>query len=171
MQSDLKKKYVDDGQLGLPIDYPVPPKNDNSLFYIQRNQNKNTIVYEVNRNMDGSPQTDFPINIFWIKYTEGGVQGELNYIQNKLAYGYKAKMIDYHTFEFKFVSYDALQLFIGQAEDNKYQVCCNICSNMSVLSNIYVHVEDFGVFPDPKFIELFGTDLKTGEAMYEKIYL
>ena len=42
---------------------------------------------------------------------------------------------------------------------------------MSVLKNIYVYAEEFGVFPNPKFIELFGTDISNGSKKYEKIIL
>lgn len=160
-----------DGSLGLPKDYPIPPVNDNSLFYIQRNQNKNTVVYELNRNLDGFPHADFPMHIFWIKYNEGGEQKELNYIQNKLAYGYESKAIDTHTFQFNFVSYPVLKFYIGKKVDQQYRVCCNIDNQMSVLQNIYVYAEELGVFPNPKFIELFGTDIETGKETYQKINL
>ena len=41
------------GEYGLPEHYPTPPRSDNLLFYIQRNHNMNTVVYEINKHMDG----------------------------------------------------------------------------------------------------------------------
>ena len=49
------------GQAGLPADYPVPGKADDLLFYIQRNQNKNTVVYNLNRNLDGTVNKDLSL--------------------------------------------------------------------------------------------------------------
>lgn len=171
MLKDLIKKQLEDGYHGLPNDYPVPPINDNSLFYIQRNQNKNTVVYEINRCLDRTPNATFPLHVFWIKYNEGGEQKELDFIQNKLAYGYESKVIDRNTFEFNFVSYPALKLFLGKDKQESYRAFCNIDGQMSVLSNIYVYAEELGVFPDPKYIELFGKELNGSGSRYEKIFL
>lgn len=171
MLQDIINKQLEDGYKGLPKDYPTPPINENSLFYIQRNQNKNTVIYEINRCLDGSPNATFPIYVYWIKYNEGGEQKELNFIQNKLAYGYESKLIDRYTFEFNFVSYPALKLFVGKDKSDSYRAFCNIDGKMSVLTNIYVYAEELGVFPDPKYIELYGQEMKGYANRYEKIHL
>lgn len=171
MYRDSIKSQTELRYQGLPQDYPVPPFNDNSLFYVQRNQNKNTVVYEVNRNLDGSPNVECPIHVFWIKYNEGGEQKELNFIQNKLAYGYESKYINRYSFEFNFVSYPVLQLFLGKITSDRYQAYCKIEDKMSVLTNIYVYVEELGVFPQPKYIELFGKEMDGNQPRYQKIFL
>ena len=170
MKSELKKKYyIDPGSKGLPESYPVPPQSDELLFYIQRNQNHDTIVYTVNQTAGGLINKDLPIHAYWLKYTEGGGKRELNDLQNKLAYGYESKEISPNLFEFNFVSYPVLKFYISRTEEGKWRAIVNINGRRSRLNNIYVYAVEFGVFPDVKFIELYGEELETGLFTYEKI--
>ncbi len=162
---------ISPGQSGLPEDYPTPEKTDKLLFYIQRNQNKNTVVYNLNRNCDGCINQEFPMEVSWINYSDGGERKNLNYYQNKLAYGYKSERINSNTFEFHFVSYEKLRFFIAQGEDKNYNVHLAINDEMSVLNNIYVYAEEFGVFPQVKFIEMFGRNLSNGNPVYQRILI
>jgi len=162
---------VSPGQNGLPANYPIPEKTDDLLFYIQRNQNKNTVVYNLNRNCDGCVNQEFPMQVSWINYSDGGVKMNLNQFQNKLAYGYKSKIINHDTFEFHFVSYEKLRFFIGKHDDGNYRVALKINNMMSALSNVYVYAEEFGVFPQVKFIELYGSSLSDAKPIYQRILI
>ena len=159
------------GERGLPEYYPSPPDTENLLFYIQRNQNTNTVVYELNRLHDGGINPAYPIKVFWLRFSENCKIQELNYIQNKLAYGYESTQINNESFEFELVSYRKLKFYIGRDKNGKYRAFTNINSNLSIVSNIYVYVEDFGLFPDVKYIELYGEDVDLQTFVYEKIYI
>ena len=69
------------------VDFPIPPHNPKQLFYLQRTSNTNTIICELNLNEKGVPDPESPVHVFWIRYTEGAVKKELNYIQRVFAYG------------------------------------------------------------------------------------
>ena len=73
--------------------YPVPQKTDKLLFYLQRSHNKNTIVYELNTLPNGEINIKNPINVYWIRYEEGGRRAELSFIQRR-AFGVKCKLAD-----------------------------------------------------------------------------
>jgi len=165
----IKNQYKDPGSAGLPEHYPAPPQNDALLFYIQRNHNHNTVVYEVNYLASGDVNQDYPMHAFWIRYNSGGDIAELNHYQNKLAYGYTSSMISHDSFVFNFVSYKDLNLYIGKDKKGKYSAHCHINHKMSKLNNIYVYAEEFGVFPNVKFIELYGQTLDTEMSTYERI--
>ena len=170
MRTEIQRNFIPDpGLKGLPEDYPVPVEHVDLLFYIQRNHNKNTIVYEVNRTATGEINTSFPMHVYWIQYQNGGLLSELNYFQNKLAYGYNSEVLGADTFEFHFVSYDQLRLYVAKNKEGKYQVLCKIKGVMSILSNIYVYAEELGVFPKVEYIELYGQELESGLFTYEKI--
>jgi len=158
-------------QLGLPTDYPVPASSDDLLFYIQRNTNKNTVVYNLNRNNLGHIHQDFPMKVSWINYSDGGETMELNYIQNKFAYGYHSSKINNETFEFHFVYYEVLRFFIGKQESGKTKAMVKMNNEISILNNVYVYAEEYGVFPQVKFIELFGTSLCGQESRYQRILI
>ena len=170
MIRELKKNlWTDPGSSGLPEDYPRPPHHDDLLFYIQRSQNRNTVVYEVNRNASNQDiNLDFPMRAYWIRYTDGGEIVELNHYQ-KLAYGYESKMINHYAFEFNFVSSKDMKFFISKSDNGLFQVKCRIDGKMAKLDHIYVYAEELGVFPNVKFIEFYGKDLETGRDCYQKI--
>lgn len=171
MISDVQKgEYLNPGSSGLPEHYPCPPQSEKLLFYIQRNHNLNTVVYEANY-LDNSQliDQDYPMRAYWIKYTAGGEIEDLNYYQNKMAYGYNSIPINSTSFTFNFVSYKDLTLYIAQNEEGKYLTYCRINQHMAILKNIYVYAEELGVFPNVKFIELFGTHLETGAQVYQRI--
>ncbi len=172
MRSELiKKQQSDPGSHGLPKDYPTPPVDKDLLFYIQRNQNHDTIVYKLNRTLDGLINKDLPMHAYWIKYTEGGISRELNQMQSKLAFGYESREINLDLYAFQFVSYKELTFYIVRKEDDTYQVIFNLNGRRVKLNHIYVYAMEFGVFPDVKFIEFYGEEPDTGVSAYEKINL
>jgi hypothetical protein len=167
-----KSQFVIDGERGLPENYPIPSAIDGLLFYIQRNLNKNTVVYVLNKNMDGSLNESFPMKVFWIKYTSGGKVQELNYIQNKLAYGYRSIKISDNLFEFSMVSYDKLRFFLClDPIMQEYRVVTKMYDKNVYLSNIYVYAEEFGLFPDVKYIELYGVETDPTFPCYQRILI
>jgi len=168
MQHEFKKKlFVDPGSTGRPSWYPEPPADPDLLFYIQRNQNQDAIVYRVNRTHDGLINQHLPMDAYWIKYTEGGIRRELNVIQNKLAYGYQSDIIAPQLYRFQFVAYQSLDFFIVLNENNEFEVHTEMGGRQAKLTNIYVYALEFGVFPDVKYIELYGEDLESGTFAYQ----
>jgi Domain of unknown function (DUF4833) len=165
-QSFLDKTYEPPS---LPLDYPVPSK-EGLLFYIQRNANINTVVYEINTNECGQILLDEPMKVYWIKYNKYQEESELNYIQNKLAYGYKPKVINQDLIEFEFVCYPKI-FYIHKLAPNNIRVVTHINGVYSYLNNIYVYAEEFGVFPDVQFIEFYGTTVEENKVCYEKIII
>ena len=155
---------------GLPCHYPVPEKTKDLLFYIQRNHNLNTVVYNANLNLDGSIKEDEPIAIQWIRYDDAGETKDLTVMQSKLAYGCNFKKINDHSFQFQFVSYDALTFYLSKHDDD-FAVFYKRDAEYIRLSNIYVHAEEFGLFPDVKFIELYGTTVDNNRPILQKIRL
>ncbi|MBK9149782.1 MAG: DUF4833 domain-containing protein [Saprospiraceae bacterium] len=73
-----------------PNHYPEPEMYANRLFYIQRNQNSNAVIYEANLLAGGLLNLDEPISIHWIQFDP--VTGEekssrSTIFRKKLAYG------------------------------------------------------------------------------------
>ena len=165
-----KSQFSLKGERGLPEHYPVPDQIDNLLFYIQRNLNKNTIVYALNINTKGSINEIYPMKVFWIKYTDGGVKAELNFIQNK-AFGYTSEKINDDAFNFHMDSYPALKFYIARKEGGNFQIVSNIQGKKAILSNIYVFANELGLFPKVEYIELYGTYIENDFPCYEKILI
>lgn len=156
---------------GLPADYPKPEPSENLLFYIQRNHNLNTIIYKININNQGIINESDPVLIQWIRFNESGQIKELTYLQNKLAYGCEFFKINQDSYEFKFVSYPKLTFFIGKNSNGSYAAFYRGRNGLIQLSNIYVHADEFGLFPDVKFIEFYGHDVDTNKKVLQKLKL
>lgn len=161
-----KRKYTK--PCGLPPHYPKPEKTKKLLFYIQRNHNLNTVVYNINLSKDGFINENQPISINWIRYDDAGETKALSVMQNKLAYGCNFKKINSESFEFSFVSYSKLTFYLGR-KDRNYAVFFKSDQGYVMLSNIYVHADELGLFPDVKFIELYGTNVENNQEVLQKI--
>ncbi len=173
MKNELKKKvFVDPGSQGRPGWYPTPPADRDLLFYIQRNQNQDAIVYKVNRTPEGLINDHLPMDAYWMRFTAGGVRNELNEYQNRLAYGYESSKISSELYKFEFVSYHDMSFYINKIDGSSdYRVVYQEDGRNIALNNIYVYALEFGVFPDVKYIEVFGTDINSNEEHYKKILI
>ncbi len=165
-----KSQFTIQGERGLPETYPVPQNIDNLLFYIQRNLNTNTVVYALNEGVTGSINEDYPMRVFWIKYSAGGTREALNYIQTK-AFGYSASKISNGLYEFNMDSYHVLRFFIVKNVQDQYQIITKMNGQDAQLHNIYVYANEFGLFPKVEYIELYGTDVLTQFPTYQKILI
>ena len=54
------------------VKYPIPTGNPNQLFFLQRDPNTNTIVYELNVKSNGELDMDNPVHAYWIRYQYKG---------------------------------------------------------------------------------------------------
>ncbi len=163
---DIKHKTVIDPQ----DTFPVPAGNPNQLFYLQRTANTNTIVCELNVDPRGKLNEDNPVHVFWIRYPEGGMRKELNYIQKIFAYGIKAQPQGNGMYKLHFVSYRKQSLYLKQSpKDNKYHVFATINQRQALLNRIFIKV-DGGSFWSPNivYMEMKGVDPVTGKEMVER---
>lgn len=173
MEHELHKKvYIDPGSSGRPSWYPTPPQDRDLLFYIQRNQNPDTIVYRVHRSSGGLIHKHIPMEAYWIRYSEGGIRCELTEIQSRLAYGYESSLITSELYSFQFVSYQELTFYIATCDNKEdYKVVYQYEDTNVVLDHIYVYADELGVFPVVKYIELYGFIDGTNTPHYRKILI
>ena len=155
-----------------PVDtFPVPPSNPNSLFYLQRTPNTNTIICELNQK-NGVLDTDEPVKVLWIRYTEQRQRAELSWIQRHFAYGLKEKDIGNGTYELRFVSWKKTPMYLTRSSgDNRYHVFVNIDGRQAVLNRVYIRIDPGGTFwsPNVKYLELKAVDVQTGKEVIQRI--
>ncbi|KXK37601.1 MAG: CDP-alcohol phosphatidyltransferase [Bacteroidetes bacterium OLB9] len=156
-----------------PTHYPIVEDYDELLFYIQRSQNYNTVIYEINMLPGHTLNLNKPISISWLKHTNGEFEDKqpLNYIQKKLAYGYQHRIISEDLIEFRIVSCEALRFFIAKNKNNRFRVFFNDNGENIELISVFVYAEDLGVFPQVKSAEIFGRYSTSGASFYKKIVL
>jgi hypothetical protein len=165
-----KTRNTDFAPLPDPESFPVPKGIPGLLFYIQRDPNTNTICYEINTDKNGQLESNNPVHAFWIRYPEGGVRKDLNYIQRKFAYGINVKEVENEKYELKSVAYSKLPLVLKKDAKNNYRVFTDINKKECVLNRVFIRI-DGGTFwsPNVLYIELKGVDTATGKTMTQRI--
>ncbi|AMJ66713.1 DUF4833 domain-containing protein [Hymenobacter sp. PAMC 26628] len=151
--------------------FPTPSGVANQLFYLQREPNTNTVIYQLNVNNAGQLDEDEPINVFWIRYTEDGKRKDLNFIQRRFAYGLSAKRMGPNKFELKFAAYDKVPFYLMKSSvDNAYHVFTVVANKQIALTRVYLHIEG-GTFwvPNVKYIEFKGWNAATREATVARV--
>ncbi len=152
--------------------YPVPPINENSLFYIQRSKNTNAIVYEVNKNADGKINVEDPVKIYWIRYASDSTTEDLNYIQRKYAYGVSSRPYkdQKNSFILQLVAYNKRNIFLLPLANGKhYAAFMSINGKIAEIKKIFVAISG-GTFWFPKvdYIELTGKDPASQQKVVER---
>lgn len=149
--------------------YQALPANVSRLFYVQRTPNANTIVYELNLDDKGQPDTEQPVHPYWIRYTEGGKKDELNFIQRKFAYGLTSKSLGNGKYDIRFVSYKKFPLTLMKGADGKYHIFATISQRQFIVNRVFVRIEGGSFWvPNVRFVEFKGTDPATGKEVTER---
>jgi len=155
-----------------PKNYPLPIKTKELMFYIQRNHNSNTIVYEANFDENGMLNDKEPLLVSWIRYEEESQRMELRTIEKWYAYGFKARKAKEKkgVFEIQLVAYKDRKLILSQSSPFEAYVTIEIENKESLLDHIYIQADNSGVWPKVEYIELFGFEKNNGQNKYEKIF-
>ncbi len=152
----------------------MPKETKHRLFYLQRDPNSNTVVYDMNYTADGSLDMQKPVHAYWIKYAKGGVTEELLPIEEKLAYGVIAEMTDAteKTFKINIAAYKKIDIILKQDKKapKKYAAYVTANGKNIQLSKVFLKLENPNSFkPTILYIEFTGKDEKTGKMITEKV--
>ncbi len=155
--------------------FPTPAESKERLFYLQRDPNTNTIIYDINYLADGSINVADPVHVYWIKYMKGGLKEELLDIEKKFAYGAKTEMIDAaeKSFKLNLVAYKGIDILLKPApakSAKKYNALVSVNGKTIALTKVYLKINGGSPMnPNIEYIEFTGKDHKTGKPLVEKI--
>lgn len=154
-----------------PDDFPTPPQTDKSLFFIQRNKNKNTIVYDANMLPDGNFARSRPIDVYWLRYSSTGGRGELTWLQRTFAFGYNHKKDGTGKGHWiTLTAYDGRKIHLEKTKDGRPIATISINGKYSQLVNIWVYAVESGTWPKVFHVDLHGKDMITGKPVFERIF-
>lgn len=153
--------------------YPVPPKTDSLLFYIQRNRNSNTVIYDAQFNDDGTINATKPMDIYWLQYDEDGKRKELSSIERTFAYGIKHKQLDTTGtfFQIELASKKDHAFWLKQVAPHKAKMFTRINGEMAQLDYIYFFADFSGWWPSVEYVELYGTNYPEEPEEYERVII
>ncbi|MEM1121976.1 MAG: DUF4833 domain-containing protein, partial [Bacteroidota bacterium] len=157
------------GREDWPDDFPRPEQTEKSLFFIQRNLNRHTIIYDLNLNEDGTLNRKEPIDNYWRQYESTGKRREMSWLEEWLAYGYRARKKSPDLYQVKLRAHK--ERFINlKKEGNQWKAVIDINGEESYLTNIYAYADESGILPDVKHVDIYGINIRTGKRVKERIY-
>jgi phosphatidylglycerophosphate synthase len=154
-----------------PIKFPTPKGIENELFYLQRDPNTNTVIYQLNLKEDGKVDPEKPVNVYWMRYADKGQKEDLSYVQRKFAYGLQTKALGNDEYELRFVSHKKLPLYLKRsAVDKKYHVYIDANDKKIMLDRVFVRIEGGSYWiPNVRYVELKGLNVKTQTPIVERL--
>lgn len=154
--------------------YPVPPKSDKMLFYLQRSHNKNTVIYDLNITSNGKLNTDEPVNAYWIRFEEGGQKAELTFLQQR-AFGVSCKIIDKakESYKLNFNKFNKRDIYLIKTSAGNFKAFVNINNELAELENVYIKSENnsLGIPLKFKYIDFYGFSVKNRKKVTERLLL
>ena len=154
-----------------PANFPTPPSTEKSLFFIQRNKNVNTIMYDAKFLTNGDFDKSEPIDAYWLRYTSTGYRKELSWLERTFAYGYNSKRDkggNGHWVEL--TAYDGRKIHLKKSDDNKPIATISCNGKDCKLDYIYVYADESSSWPKVIHIDIHATELDTGISQVERIF-
>ncbi|MCU0347768.1 MAG: DUF4833 domain-containing protein [Saprospiraceae bacterium] len=155
-----------------PSDFPVPPSSNKTLFFIQRNKNKHTIVYDA-KMQNGKLDASNPIDNYWLRYYSYDMSGqrkELSWAQQNFAYGYNSKKDATGKGHYiTLTAYDKRKIYLSLDAKGNPIATMTINGKTCRLNHIWVFGDDSGTWPKVFHIDLHGTELASGKKQTERI--
>ena len=152
-----------------PAHFPTPPKSENSLFFLQRNRNENTVVYDANLNGNGDFDRSEPIDVYWLRYTSTGYRRELKWLERTFAYGYSSKKeSNKNEFLVELTAYDERKIYLKKTVDGKPMATITCNGKECRLDCLYVFADESGSWPKVIHVDIHATDLQSGKKEIER---
>jgi hypothetical protein len=138
------------------------------LFKIERSKNANIIQYDAQVAPDGKLLKKEPVVGYWIRLAEQGQVQELSWVQRTFAFGFSAKLDRNRERAEMDMAADFGRPIIVIRNGDVYRATAPIDDSLSYLEKIYIQASGKGMSVTVEYVELYGEDMKTGEARYQK---
>ena len=149
--------------------YPVSANSDSHLFVIERSTNANVIHYDGKILQDGKLDPKTPVVAYWIMAAEDGRRESLSFVERQKAYGFTIRPGDSPgVYRMTLVSQRSHEIRI-YLQGGTARAETSIDGSRAYLVRIFVKTRKSGPLRTADYYELFGIDIMTGEARYEKV--
>jgi len=138
------------------------------LFYIERSKNSNIVQYDAQVGPDGKLLKKDPVIAYWIRHNEQGQEQKLNWLQRNFAYGFDAKLDKNRETADLRMKADVGRDIMVVREGDTYRATLLIDGELAYFEKMYIDASRHGLSLNVRFVDLYGEDVKTGEARFEK---
>uniref|UniRef100_A0A7S2WL15 DUF4833 domain-containing protein n=1 Tax=Mucochytrium quahogii TaxID=96639 RepID=A0A7S2WL15_9STRA len=128
----------------------------NVLFYIERSNNSNAVIYEANT-ADGAFVKGDPVKVYWIMYAKSPVNEEgLNMVERNTAYGHTCTENADGSYDLVLAALKTKKIKLSIDGDGVMHAVTQINNVDAELSKIYVENTTSWGMPKVKYIDLKG---------------
>jgi len=153
---------------GLPLQVQAETLTGQHLFHIERSKNANIVQYDARVDSDGKLLKKKPVVAYWIRLAEQGQLQDLSWIQKTFAYGFETKLDNNREeAQLQMKADVGREITVVRAGD-VYRATMLIDGALSYFEKMYIDSTLNGWLLRVHYVELYGEDVKTGEARYEK---
>ena len=139
------------------------------LFIIEKSTNANVVHYDAIITPDGGFDPRQPITAYWVMAAEDGRREDLTSAERRKAFGFTiVHGRDADSYHLRLVAQQRREIYVRR-QGNSIRAETLIAGRCAYLIKIYVKVHKFLALPMIEFFELFGSDIATGEPVYERV--
>jgi len=146
------------------------PDEPNQLFYIQRSTNANTVIYATRLDSKGDFDPVTPVEVFWRTFNIDGSKIPLNFMERIMAYGVRMEPRGPgQPIIFTIAALPDRKLTLAFDAQHRPQALLQIGTHTVKLAYVYLHVVEGGFLPSVPALDIFGTDIASGNAIHEHL--
>lgn len=135
------------------------------VFVFERNTNTNYVCYDINL-QDGKLNSKDPLKIYWVLGGETRIEG-LTYLDRKMAYGIKVVEEKEDEATIHMTAYKNLNIRICKYK-GKWVGIVRMNGHDIVIQKVYAQMKE-PMNVRCEYVDVYGTDLKTGKRCKERI--
>lgn len=153
--------------------YPEPDE-PGQVFYLQRSNNPNTVIYAANLGANGWIDRANPVQVYWRTYNDQGEKKRLSFLERRFAYGMKYRRNSASgrpvRFTANLVSLPSRKIDIAQPGPGEVTASLPISGTPAELVCVYVEWKaGSGIIPKILHVDIVGKDISTGRRVVERI--
>jgi len=138
---------------------PVRAEDPHSVFFIQRNKNKNEVHYAISLDENCRPKGDDPVKNYWLRLEDGpNVEKSLKLLQ-QVGYGIKSQKVTDEGVLVVLRSLPARPISVvvtREGTECKAAAYMTVAGERAHLERAYVFAKDGFLLPAVAYVELFG---------------
>ena len=138
------------------------------LFKIERSKNANIVQYDAQVDADGNLLKKKPVIAYWVRLAEEGQVEELSWIQRQFIYGFNAQFDRSGETVQLDMKADVGREIAVVRDGGVYRATLMIDGSLSYFEKMFIDASRKGWKITVYYVELYGVDVRTGEARYEK---
>ncbi len=135
------------------------------IFKFERSTNSNYVCYDINL-QDGKLSQKSPLKSYWVLDEETRL-GELTFLEKKVAFGIKVIRSKEDEAQVHMTAYKDLVIRVCKHK-GKWVGIVKVNGHEMILQKMFAQMKP-SIYPKCEYVDVYGTDIKTGEKRRERI--